>query len=226
MNTRLVKGELKMNIKNKSIFLSIFIIINFIVITALFNSRNTIIAVENNSNTQDRLEKIKAKGVLTVASSNDEPTSFINPKTKQLKGIDGDIITEVAKRLGVSKVQMKEVPFEKLFDQIQIDDDIDIIADGTYVTDERRKKVLFTNKWYKNFDTIITPKVSRIVFKEYTPEIPRQVAAAVRKSDITLSNAINEIIDDMKKKGTILDILKKYGLDESFYIPIEEEKIE
>lgn len=303
ISARLTKGEL--NMKKKNILILIFIIVNFVIISIWFGLTDNVTAIENNNNVEDRLEKIREKGVLTVASSNDEPASFIDSKTKQLTGIDGDIITQVAKRLGVDKVQIKEVPFESLFNQIQIDDDIDVIADGTYVTDDRREKVLFTNKWYKDFDTIITPKVSKIVFKEdlknasvigvpvgtvmeevaqklknegmikdiilfpnqnelleavnagkvdagisdaitvsyalsqnkslyikilseneYTPENPRQVAAAVRKSDVTLVNAINEIVDDMKKKGTIVNILEKYGLDERFYIPIEDEKIE
>ena len=259
--------------------------------------------VENNINVQDRLEKIKAKGVLTVASSNEEAVFFIDPNTNEIKGIEGEIITEAAKRLGINKVQIKVVPFDKLFTQLYEDDEIDIIADQIYVTDERKKKMLFTNKWYKDFEGIITPKVSPIVFKEdlinaskvgvqvgtvkeefakklkeegkikevvlfpnqkellaavnagkvdagisdaitvtyallkdkslylkvlstkeNKPELPGEVAAAVRKSDVTLANAINEVVDEMKSKGIVLDILKKYGLNESFYISVKDEK--
>lgn len=35
-----------------------------------------------------------------------------------------------------------------------------------YVTDERKKEALFTNILYKESEAIITPKVSKIVFKE------------------------------------------------------------
>lgn len=61
---------------------------------------------------------------------------------------------------------MKYVPFDKLFTQIQEDDDIDMIVDGTYITDERKKIVSFTDPWYKDYDVFITPKVSKIQFKE------------------------------------------------------------
>jgi len=292
-----------MNKHYKNILIFIFVIINCIEITNCYNASACIKEVENNINVQDRLEKIKAKGVLTVASSNEEAVFFIDPNTNEIKGIEGEIITEAAKRLGINKVQIKVVPFDKLFTQLYEDDEIDIIADQIYVTDERKKKMLFTNKWYKDFEGIITPKVSPIVFKEdlinaskvgvqvgtvkeefakklkeegkikevvlfpnqkellaavnagkvdagisdaitvtyallkdkslylkvlstkeNKPELPGEVAAAVRKSDVTLANAINEVVDEMKRKGIVLDILKKYGLNESFYISVEDEK--
>lgn len=120
----------------------------------------------NNITVTDRLERIKKKGVLTIASSNNPPFSYIDPETGKFTGIDGEIINEVAKLLGINKVEMKYVPFDKLFTQIQEDDDIDMIGDGTYITDERKKLVSFTNPWYKDYDVFITPKVSKIVFKE------------------------------------------------------------
>lgn len=120
----------------------------------------------NNTTVTDRLERIKKKGVLTIASSNNAPYSFIDTKTGKLTGIDGDIINEVAKLLGINKVEMKYVPFDKLFTQIQEDDDIDMIVDATYITDERKKLVSFTNPWYKDYDIFVTPKISKITFKE------------------------------------------------------------
>lgn len=120
----------------------------------------------NNKNVSDRLEKIKEKGVLTVASSNDTPFAYIDPKTKEFAGIDADIIKEVAKRLGINKVQMKQVSFKDLLTQLNNDDEIDIVADGMYVTDERKKEALFTNIWYKESEAIVTPVVSKIVFKD------------------------------------------------------------
>lgn len=253
----------------------------------------------NNTTITDRLERIKSKGVLTIASSNNPPYSFIDPNTGKLTGIDGDIITEVGKRLGINNVEMKYVPFDKLFTQIQADYDIDMIVDATYITDERKKLVSFTNPWYKDYDIFVVPKVSKISFKDdlkdvtigvqsgtidvpyaeklkaegiikdfilfpnqkellsaintgkitagisdvinfpyelsqnknlylkalfydpNNPELLGETAAAVRHSDINLLNAVNAKVDEMKRDKTFSQILKKYGLDDSFIIPIQ-----
>lgn len=116
--------------------------------------------------TKDRLERVKEKGLLVIASSNDIPFAYIDPKTKEFTGIDAEIIREAAKRLGINKVEMKQSPFNDLLKQLNTDDSIDIVADGMYVTDERKKEALFTNILYKESEAIITPKVSKIVFKE------------------------------------------------------------
>lgn len=273
--------------------LIIFIMLSMNIIQLIFCGAN----IPNNKVSKDRLEIIKEKGVLVVASSNDIPFAYIDPKTKEFTGIDAEIIREAAKRLGINKVEMKQIPFNDLLKQLNTDDSIDIVADGMYVTDERKKEALFTNILYKESEAIITPKVSKIVFKEdlknavvgaqlgtafldlaqkwktegivkdvvsfknqndllsavstkkidaaitdsifasymifrnnlylrvlpptdYTPESPGKIAAAVRKNDITLANAINEKIDEMKYDKTIPEILEKYGLNSNYFVSV------
>lgn len=120
----------------------------------------------NDTTSTNRLERIKEKGVLTIVSSNNPPYSFLDPKTGEVTGIDGDIITEVSKRLGINKVEMKYAPFDKLFTAILEDDEIDMIVDATYITEERKKYVSFTNPWYKDYDIFVVPQLSKIQFKE------------------------------------------------------------
>lgn len=61
---------------------------------------------------------------------------------------------------------MKQVAFQDLLTKLNSDDEINVVADGMYITDERKKEALFTNAWYKESEAVITPKVSKIVFKE------------------------------------------------------------
>jgi polar amino acid transport system substrate-binding protein len=122
--------------------------------------------MSTNPPVKDRLQAIKEKGVLTLGSSNDKPYAYIDPDTNKISGIDGEIITEVAKRLGINNVQLKEVPFPNLLNELNSDDTIDIISDGIYITDDRQKQALFTNPFYNSTEVIITTKVSRINFKE------------------------------------------------------------
>jgi polar amino acid transport system substrate-binding protein len=82
------------------------------------------IALPTNPPVKDRLQAIREKGVLTLASSNDKPYAYIDSDTNKISGIDGEIITEAAKRLGINNVQLKEVPFSNLLNALNSDDTI------------------------------------------------------------------------------------------------------
>lgn len=150
--------------KKFNVFLLIFsiLVVKCIGMAYICNAEVNNNPSSNNTAVIDRLERIKKNGVLTIASSNNPPYSFIDSETGKITGIDGDIITEVAKLLGINKVQMKYVPFDKLFTEIQEDDEIDMIVDATYITDERKKFVSFTNPWYKDYDIFVVPKFSKL----------------------------------------------------------------
>lgn len=253
----------------------------------------------NGNKAKDTLAAVKEKGVLTVASSNDAPFAFINAKTNEFTGIDAEIIGEVAKRLGINKVEMKQIPFENLLVELN-NNSVDMVTDGMYVKDERKKLAKFTNIWYKEGEAIVIPKDSKITSKDdlkdlvlggqkgtafletaqkwqqaglvkevkvfgsqselmlavntgkidacitdgavagytlsqdsslslkilspYKAEAAGMIAAAVRKDDTALADAINEKIDEMKKDGTILKLLKKYGMNEDNFVSIEDGK--
>lgn len=253
----------------------------------------------DNSKAKDTLAAAKEKGVLTVASSNDAPFAFMDTKTNNFTGIDAEIIGEVAKRLGIDKVEMKQIPFENLLVELN-NNSVDMVTDGMYVKDERKKLAKFTNIWYKEGEALVIPKDSKITSKDdlkslvlggqkgtafletaqkwqqdglvkevkvfgsqselmlavntgkidacitdgavagytlsqdsslslkilspYKAEAAGMIAAAVRKNDTALADAVNEKIDEMKKDGTILKLLNKYGMNEDNFVSIEDGK--
>ena len=177
---------------NKKLLVFIILLIN--IIQLIFCSAN----IPNIKMSKDRLESIKEKGVLVVASSNDIPFAYIDPKTKEFTGIDAEIIREAAKRLGINKVEMKQIPFSDLLKQLNTDDSIDIVADGMYVTDERKKEALFTNILYKESEAIITPKVSKIVFKE---DFKNAVVGA------QIGTAFLDLAKKWKAEGIVKDVV-------------------
>lgn len=111
------------------------------------------------------LKKIKEKGVLTVASSNDAPFAYIDVDTNEFSGIDAVIIKEIASRLGIEKVEMKEVPFENLLIELN-NGSVDMVTDAMYIKPERLDIALFTNVWYQEGEGIIIPNDSDITSKE------------------------------------------------------------
>lgn len=145
--------------------------------------------IENN-----RLQTIKEKGVLTFASANEIPFSHIDSKTNKISGIDVDIITEIAKRLGINKVEMKEVPFFNLIDRLITDDSIDLAANGIYITPERAEIVSFTKPLYKESEDVIVPKASKINFKS---DLKNAVVGAEKGTKFA------DLTEDWKKNGLV-----------------------
>jgi len=148
----------------KKVFTLIAIIsLIVIIIGNVASTMGTTIA--NNPIEKDRLEIIKEKGVLTVAGPPKEiPFFFINPKTNEMRGIDADIITEIARRLGINKVNLKEATFANLLEQFNADDIIDVAVGGIFITPESEKLVAFTKPLYKESEAIIVPRFSKINF--------------------------------------------------------------
>jgi polar amino acid transport system substrate-binding protein len=282
--------------KCKKLLMLMVIVLNCVTLMVGCGSASGGASTSSDSDAKDTLAAVKEKGVLTVASSNDAPFAFIDSKTNEFSGIDAEIIGEVAKRLGIDKVEMKQVPFENLLVELN-NNTVDMVTDGMYVKEERQKKALFTNIWYKEGEAIIIPQDSKITSKDdlknavlggqkgttfletaqkwqkdglvkdvivfgsqselmlavntgkvdacitdgmvagytlsqdsslklkilapYEAESSGMIAAAVRKSDTSLAEAVNIQIDEMKKDGTILKLLQKYGMNEDYFVSIE-----
>ncbi|MDS0526973.1 ABC transporter substrate-binding protein [Clostridium sp. SHJSY1] len=244
---------------------------------------------------QDRLEKIKEKGVLTVLSPNIEPYSYKNPNSGDFTGLDADIITEVAKRLGINEVQVKYVNFPYIVESLLNNPEADMIAKAIYITKDRKNILNFTNPIYTEGETILTRNDTKIFSKtdlknktvgtfsntvfldlasdwkkqnllkdyiafhdntslilslknklvdaiitdsmqannlilkesnsnfkvlspnQYKTELTMDVSYPFKKEDITLVNAFNEKLQEMKSDGTLYNILTQYGLT-SHYI--------
>jgi len=148
----------------KKIF-TLIVIINLIGIIIVCGTGTMEATIVNNSIQRDKLQTIKEKGGLTVASAlYDIPFYYINPETNKISGIDADIINEIAKRLGTNKIEMKEIPFSDLLEKLNTDESIDIATGGIYISPEREKLVAFTEPLYKESETIIVPKFSKTNF--------------------------------------------------------------
>lgn len=200
----------------------------------------------------------------------------------------------MAKRIGIPKVELKEVKFENLLLELN-NKNIDLVSDGMYIKPEREKIVQFTDIWYKQGEALVVPKTSPIkgiddlkgkvigaqkgvtflelaqklqaegkigrvdifgssaelllatntgkidgtitdgvvaaysiskdpslnlkIVSPYKAQASGNIAAAARKEDKTLVEAINKEIEELKKNGFILKVLKKYGLNEDYFVP-------
>ncbi|WP_315070082.1 ABC transporter substrate-binding protein [uncultured Clostridium sp.] len=181
----------------KRIF-ALIVIISFIGMIIEYGSGINDSITANNSIEQDRLQTIQKKGILTVASANEIPFFHENSQADSFVGIDADIITEIARRLGINKIEMKEVSFANLFSELNTDSSVDMAANGIYITPEREKIVSFTEPLYKESEVVIVPKASKINFKD---DLKNAMVGVER------GTAFENLAQNWKKSNLVKDVV-------------------
>jgi len=248
-------------------------------------------------NASAMLNTLREKGVLTVGSSNDAPFAYIDASNNKFSGVDAVIITEIAKRLGINKVEMKQIPFENLLIELN-KGTVDMVTDAMYIKPARLDQALFTDVWYKEGEAVVVKKGSSIKAKDdlkdkivggqkgtaflevaekwvsegkakeikifsnqaelmmavntgkidacvtdgivagytimqdsslelrilspYDAEAAGKIGAALRFEDKDFNAEVNKTLNDMKKDGTLMKILEQFGLNQDYFVSIED----
>ncbi|NRY63912.1 ABC transporter substrate-binding protein [Clostridium beijerinckii] len=220
--------------------LSLIIIINFLgmmfeISAGRYDSRTI---VTNVLEQRDRLQFIREKGVITVASPQSDVSYFyINPNTKKIEGTEADIITEIANRLGINKIETKNSEFVNLLESLNTDDSIDIASGGIFITPEREKIVAFTQPIYKATEAVVVPTFSNINFKS---DLKNAVVGVEKGTvyesmgerwkndkiikDIAIFQNSTELLDAIYKRkidaGLVDSVIVKYSLLKNKNIPL------
>ena len=88
------------------------------------------------------LSDIKEKGTLLVGVDIPYGVMEFYDASGKLAGIDMDIASEIASRIGVS-MEVKTMPFSKLFDALKAGE-VDVVISAVTITPERQKTMLFS----------------------------------------------------------------------------------
>ena len=107
-----------------------------------------------------KLTSLRKSGVMYVASSGDS-YAYIDQDTKEFSGVDAIIIKEIAKRLGIEKVEMKLINFSELIVNAN-NNNIDIICDGMYAKADRAKQIYYGDIWYTQGGALVVPEGSSV----------------------------------------------------------------
>ncbi|WP_164779724.1 transporter substrate-binding domain-containing protein [Paenibacillus kobensis] len=86
-----------------------------------------------------RLDAIKERGKLVIATGDYYPFEYLDPETKRLVGYDIDLGQKIADKLGV-QAEWKEMQFTALIPTLQ-NGQADMAIAAMYITDERKKAV-------------------------------------------------------------------------------------
>ncbi|WP_223587993.1 transporter substrate-binding domain-containing protein [Neobacillus bataviensis] len=106
------------------------------------------------------LKAIKSKGEIHIAIEGAYPPyNYIN-KSNELEGFDVDISNEVAKKLGVKAVLIAN-PWDSMIPAL-IGKKFDIIISDMAITEERKKKVSFSDSYFTTGNQLFVPEDSAI----------------------------------------------------------------
>ncbi|KYZ77666.1 glutamine ABC transporter substrate-binding protein [Anaerosporomusa subterranea] len=94
-----------------------------------------------------------AKTLKVGAETTFPPFEFQDEKTKDYTGFDIDLMKAIGKQMGY-EVQIASLGFDALIPALDVGQ-IDVIASAMTITDERSKKVSFSNPYYKSGLSIV-----------------------------------------------------------------------
>ena len=245
------------------------------------------------------LQHFREQGKIVIGGSATPPFSYVDPDTKKIAGIDGEISVAVANKLGIKDVEFKQATFDNLLMELQ-NKNIDVVSSAMYITDVRKKKAMFSNVYYKegegiifmadkkykgldeikgknlvcaiqngtgykkvadklvsegylgkiavypsldecvlavksgNADFAMTDDValayiaskdadkSLALLPNYKPQYAGNIGAAFRKDDPQFVKEWDNALDELKKDGTVMKILQKYGCGDANFVNAEE----
>lgn len=108
------------------------------------------------------LGEVRARGVLRVANTQaNPPFNYLNDKN-QLVGFDVDIANEIAKRIGVPKVEFVGSNFASFIPGVQTNK-FDIVIAGQTITEERKLQVGFSEPYEVNGVSIFVAEANATI---------------------------------------------------------------
>ena len=188
---------------------NIIIFILLIFITACNNSSNTNIS-ENTNETASATNNIYSNKTLKVGIYvYDYPMIYLS--NNNLSGFDYDIMNEIAK-LENLKLEYMQTQFSELIPSLQ-NNIIDIAIAGISITEERKKLVSFSDKYYSSSQSIIILKDNNDikVFDDLLGKSVGVIKDTISDTIISASNNINVVRFDIA--GSALLALKLGNTD-------------
>ena len=99
---------------------------------------------------------VEAKDLRVASNTTFPPFEFVNTKTQEITGFEMDLIRAMGKQAGY-EVKITNMAFDGIIPAV-LSGSVDVGASGFSVTEERKKRVLFTEPFYKSGLTVLVAK--------------------------------------------------------------------
>lgn len=184
-----------------------------------------VIGCSSSEDDKTQLEKIKEKGVLTMATSADYPPYEFHKEINgedTIIGFDIMIAEEVAKNLGV-ELEIKDMKFDGLLGALK-SGNVDIVVAGMTPTEERKQAINFTDIYHNGEHTILVKKDNIEKYKSIKDL--SKASIAVQKSSLQESIAKDVIkSENIKSLGKISDVILELQNDNVDAVVVSKEAI-
>lgn len=148
------------------------------------------------------LGTIKEKGTLVVGTSADYPPYESVDPTGNFVGFDIDLITEIAKRMGV-EVEVKDMAFDALIAAVQ-EKKVDVVIAAMQSSPERDEKVDFSMPYHYQKDAFIVGADSTLVLNSAMDAAGHSIGVQTGTIQETW------VLDNLVPKGTSQDQIFRY----------------
>ena len=152
---------------------------------------------------------VEAKDLRVASNTTFPPFEFVNTKTQEITGFEMDLIRAMGKQAGY-EVKITNMAFDGIIPAV-LSGSVDVGASGFSVTEERKKRVLFTEPFYKSGLTVLVAKGNEDKIQGFKDLDGRKLAvqigttAAAKAKDIKLANGGCEaVINDKPVTDYIL----------------------
>ena len=148
---------------------------------------------------------VEAKYLRVASNTTFPPFEFVNTKTQEITGFEMDLIRAMGKQAGY-EVKITNMAFDGIIPAV-LSGSVDVGASGFSVTEERKKRVLFTEPFYKSGLTVLVAKGNEDKIQGFKDLDGRKLAvqigttAAAKAKDIkdakvqTFNNAGDAILE-------------------------------
>ena len=99
---------------------------------------------------------VEAKDLRVASNTTFPPFEFVNTKTQEITGFEMDLIRAMGKQAGY-EVKITNMAFDGIIPAV-LSGSVDVGASVFSVTEERKKRVLFTEPFYKSGLTVLVAK--------------------------------------------------------------------
>lgn len=131
-----------------------------------------------------------AKELRVAVNPTFPPFEFVNTQTNEITGFEMELVRAMGKHLGYD-VKMLNIGFDGIIPAI-LAGTADVGASGFSVTEERKKRVLFTAPFYESGLTILVKKTDADKIKSFKDLEGRKVGVQIGTTAATMAKTIKD----------------------------------
>ena len=120
---------------------------------------------------------VEAKDLRVASNTTFPPFEFVNTKTQEITGFEMDLIRAMGKQAGY-EVKITNMAFDGIIPAV-LSGSVDVGASGFSVTEERKKRVLFTEPFYKSGLTVLVAKGNEDKIQGFKDHDGRKLAVQI-----------------------------------------------